>query len=105
MFWAVYPRKIGKLAALKAFAKARKTATLDDIIAGVDRYVMYKPDYADWAHPTTWLNAGRWMDDYTPRPSNQAWEPFQCPHEPECHGRHACGIRTMLDAGRLGAPR
>ncbi len=94
-FWAAYPRRIGKLAAMKAFTKARKSASAEDIIAGVDRYIAHKPSYADWAHPSSWLNAGRWMDEYAPlRP---AWEPFICPHSPECHGRAACRLRTSLD--------
>lgn len=30
---------------------------------GVRRYLTSKPAYADWAHPETWLNKGRWMDE------------------------------------------
>jgi hypothetical protein len=62
-FWAVYPRHVKKLAAMKAFTKARTFATLEDILAGVERYKQIKPAYADWAHAPSWLNAGRWMDE------------------------------------------
>ncbi len=63
-FWQAYPRKIGKLAAMKAYRKALTLAKPEEILAGVKLYIENKPDYADWCHPTTWLNAGRWMDEY-----------------------------------------
>jgi len=66
-FWKVYPRKIGKQAAEKAFAKACKTTAPNDIIAGAARYAD-DPNRVDafTAHPTTWLNAGRWNDEPLP---------------------------------------
>lgn len=62
-FWALYPRKVGKLAAQPAYKKALRHATHDEIMEGVRRYLNGKRSYADWAHPTTWLNQGRWMDE------------------------------------------
>lgn len=62
-FWAVYPRKVGKFAAAKAYVRARKHASQEQILAGVDRYLRNRPGYADWCHPTTWLNQGRWLDE------------------------------------------
>ncbi len=35
--------------------------------------------------------------------SDSSWEPFRCPHTPECHGRSACALRTQLDAMKAGA--
>ncbi len=65
-FWQAYPRKVGKLAARKAFDKAiRNGATLTQILAGIGLYLQYKPVYADYCHPASWLNAGRWMDEWT----------------------------------------
>ena len=63
-WWDSYPRKVGKLAAMKAYAKARKTATAQELREGIGRYMKHKPSYADYAHPQTWLNQGRWMDQY-----------------------------------------
>lgn len=63
-FWAVYPRRVAKLAAQKAFIRARRQATLIEIVEGVQRYIHSKPSYADWCHPSTWLNQGRWLDEY-----------------------------------------
>ena len=73
-FWSAYPRKCGKLAALKAYYKALKTASHADIMTGLRHYLTSKPSYADWAHPTTWLNQGRWMDepDSKPKPDDDA---------------------------------
>jgi hypothetical protein len=62
-FWASFPRKTAKLAALKAYEKARRLDSAENILAGVERYKRNKPEYADWCHPTTFLNQGRWMDE------------------------------------------
>lgn len=62
-FWALYPRKVGKLDAARAYKKALKQATHDKILDGVRLYMKTKPAYADWSHPATWLNKGRWMDE------------------------------------------
>ena len=64
-FWAAYPRKVAKIAARRAFLKAKRLegVTIEDLLAGVQRYIATKPDYADWCHPTTFLNGGRWMDE------------------------------------------
>ena len=97
-FWNAYPRKVGKLAAHRAFQKARlHGATLPALLEGVERYKRGKPSYADWAHPTTWLTQGRWMDEYGPLSSTQPWD---CPHTPACDARWQCHQRTEMDAYR-----
>ena len=63
-FWPAYPRKVGKKNALAAFKKACDRAPLDEILAGLERYKRYKPAYADWMHPATFLNGDRWEDEY-----------------------------------------
>ena len=67
-FWAAYPRHVGKLAAMKAYAKALRLASPEQILAGVEVYKRIKPPYADWAHASSWLNAGRWMDEPDQQP-------------------------------------
>jgi len=62
-FWKTFPRHVGKLAALKAYTKARTIATAEEILDGVERYKRTKPPYADWCFPATFLNQGRWMDE------------------------------------------
>lgn len=63
-FWSEYPRKVAKGAARKAFKSAIKKTTIEEILCGVRGYVAHKPDYADYAHPATWLNGERWNDEY-----------------------------------------
>ena len=63
-FWAAYPRRVGKLAAMKAWQRAILIDSAENIIAGIAPYKANKPEYADWCHPSTWLNQGRWLDEY-----------------------------------------
>lgn len=79
-FWLRYPIHIGRLAALKAFAKARKLADVADILAGIDRYIAHKPAWQAFAHASSWLNAGRWADEFVEK---RQW-PRECPHDPKC---------------------
>lgn len=63
--WSAYPRKVGKMDAEKAYLKALSTATAEAIHAGVVRYAIERkgqdPQYT--AHPATWLNRKRWLDE------------------------------------------
>lgn len=60
-FWQKYPRRVGKGAARPAFAKARKSASFEAIMAGLDRPWPTDPRYVP--HPATWLNQQRWTDE------------------------------------------
>jgi hypothetical protein len=60
-FWPIYPNKVAKPAALKSFLKARKRASLETIMAGLERYAN-KTDDRHWANGSTWLNNDRWED-------------------------------------------
>jgi hypothetical protein len=69
-FWIIYPRKVGKVAARKAFMKAVLCEGLPAIMDGVNRFAHdpYKPAKQYLPHPATWLNDGRWGDEpYPPR--------------------------------------
>ena len=66
-FWKVYPHKVGKIDARKAFAKAIKVVTFDQLMVGLDTYV-HKTDDRPWCNPATWLNEGRWDDQPAPPP-------------------------------------
>lgn len=102
MFWDEYPHRAGKLAAQRAYEKARRGgATAEAIVLGVRRYARMKPVWQSWAHPATWLNAGRWMDEPSePRTLATAQYEWNCPHDPPCLGRHACSVKSLLDEGR-----
>lgn len=77
-FWQAYPRKVGKLAARKAYAVAvRKVAGPDPpglLIEAVERAKPFWTDPRFIPHPATWLNQGRWDDEpepaRTPRQAN-----------------------------------
>lgn len=92
-FWKNYPRRTGKLAAEKAYGKARKIASAETILAGIEQYRAHKPEYADWCHPATWLNQGRWMDEWTTTPTSGCAE-WVCSHEPRCGNRQTCALVT-----------
>ena len=66
-FWNTYPIKIGKASALKAWAKATKKNAPDLIIEGAERYSKDPNREAEFtAHPATWLNGERWLDQPLP---------------------------------------
>jgi hypothetical protein len=62
-FWKVYPRKVEKGVARKAWKNALKRATAEEIIAGAKRYAALKLDLEFTKHPGPWLNADRWLDE------------------------------------------
>lgn len=67
-FYKLYPKKVGKQTALKAYEKALKLTTHESIIEGVEKYKkqiqVNKTEPQFIAMPATWLNGGRWDDDY-----------------------------------------
>lgn len=71
-----YPHKIGRGQAERAFVAARKIASLEDLIAGVDRYIASKPPDVNWRNPATWLNGKGWLDEPAqPTPTPRASGP------------------------------
>lgn len=74
--WKMYPRKIGKPKALKAYQKARKNGTtFEEVEQGIKAYrrqiEALKTDTEFIKHGATWFNNEGWKDDYsyTPRKS------------------------------------
>lgn len=68
-FWKCYPRRVAKGAARKAFDKAIKKATLEQMIKAITDYVAKKPEKIDFKHPATWLNGECWDDEWEPAQS------------------------------------
>lgn len=67
-FWSAYPRKVGKDAARKAFAKRKPSQKLlEQMLAAIEQ----QKKSEQWQKnngqfiplPTTWLNQGRWEDE------------------------------------------
>lgn len=67
-FWTVYPRKVGKATAAKAFTSACNRAAATDIIDAARRMAADPnlPAARFIPHPTTWLNRDGWGDDPYP---------------------------------------
>lgn len=73
IFWQRYPRKVAKGHARRAFEKAIKITTLQNILdsidaqtfnrANMDKHKMFVPE---WKYPATWLNAECWSDELMP---------------------------------------
>ena len=66
-FWIVYPRKVAKKDALKAFHKAIKIIRLESLIVAVRSEIsknpMWKKDGGVFIpYPASWLNGERWND-------------------------------------------
>lgn len=64
-FWRAFPIKVGKQAARKSFKKAIRQTDIQTILAAVEKYKRCKPDWQHFCHPTSWLNQGRWEDDWS----------------------------------------
>lgn len=68
-FWAAYPKKVGKKAAEAAWKKIKPAAALHDkIMTAVGRARVTEQWLRENGrfipNPTTWLNQGRWDDEY-----------------------------------------
>src|SRR3569832_2135193 len=65
-WYAASPRHTGKLEAMRAYSKARRSTGEDVLLAGAKRYAgqCAGSDPKFIAMPATWLNQGRWNDEY-----------------------------------------
>jgi hypothetical protein len=78
-FWALWPRKVAKLNAQKAWAKATKKVSSGVILPAVLAYAksVRGKDQQYIAHPATWLNGERWNDfTQSAAPTPKARDPF-----------------------------
>lgn len=76
-FWPVYPRKVSKGAALKAFKAARKKTDLGTILSGVFLFAKARrgEDANFTKHAASWLNAECWKDEPDPPPRSGSSRP------------------------------
>ncbi len=90
-FWNVWPNKVAKPDARKAFAKVWRE--IDVIIPGVEIYIINKPADRDWMHPATFLNGRRW-EDKPAQPSARAG-----PSAPQAkYSHYTQGLLDAVDA-------
>lgn len=62
-FWAAYPRKVGKAAAMRKLEQIRGKVPFQRIIDAVRKYCSANHDPKFIKHPETWLNKGCWDDE------------------------------------------
>lgn len=97
VFWSVYPRRVSRQDAMKAYAKARVLATAEDILVGVRAFVadLSPEDFTKerlryLPHAATWLNKERWTDSYdVPAPAPKL-QYEKCDHVPTCNSPQWC---------------
>jgi hypothetical protein len=67
-----YPRKASRAVAEKAYVKARRTATAEQLLEGVRRYAADPNREQEFTKlPATWLNGGCWEDGPLPARGQQ----------------------------------
>ena len=78
-FWDAYPRKVGKQAAEKAFAKVN--VPVEVLLKAIERQKRTEQwqDVKYIPHPSTWLNQGRWEDEVSVLPKAEAEAPMPKP--------------------------
>lgn len=95
-FWNLYPRKVGKSNAGKAWAKLKSTdrkAAIDDIRKRVSTDPQWLRDNGEFVpHPATYLNGERWTDE---------WKPTTTPGGMP-HGTHLTGFEQHEAAREAG---
>ena len=69
-FWEMFPNKVGKADALKAFDKATRKTTPDVLFPALQRYAS-KTDDRPFCNPATWLNQERWLDQPAANPNGR----------------------------------
>lgn len=67
-WWALYPRKVSKLVAMKAYDQMlKKGYTHAELLAGIKRYIAELERLGTARefvpYPASWLRAGRWLDE------------------------------------------
>lgn len=71
-FWSAYPKKVSRKRAEQIFKRVlkKREATAAELIAGAERYAQQCREHGTEPrfvkHPTTWLNAGCWLDEPEP---------------------------------------
>jgi hypothetical protein len=77
-FWTAYPHQVEREKAVHAFVAALKHASVDEIVAGVERYKATKSPDLNWRKPALWLRDRRWRDNPAPAkdtPAGKSAEP------------------------------
>jgi hypothetical protein len=67
LFWAAYPKKVGKKDAKRAWERAKDKPSIDEIVRIVQQHSIseqWKKDGGQYVpNPATWINRGGWEDE------------------------------------------
>ena len=80
-FWALYPRRTARAAAVRAWDKLRPDLDLCRVMTAAIKAQMQTPQWREGPdhipHPATWLNGARWLDEVAaaPPPDSTGWAP------------------------------
>lgn len=105
-WWSLYPRKVGKQAAARRYATARKKVSAQDLLDGLRSQLpaMQASDPKFVPHPETWLSQGRWEDEVTTAADDSAdegwFQPFTLPACPPEIADDPAAYQTWVDEQR-----
>ncbi len=107
-FWKAYPRKESKEKARKEWTKrSPDQALLTVMLRALERQKLSPAWQSDRGryipHPDTWLRNARWTDEGTEVTDAAESYEWACPHDPACMARHACHIKSTIEANRKSA--
>lgn len=75
-FWVVYDKKVGRVAAERAWKRARiDEVLLKAVLEAAKAYVAVTPDKAFRRHPATWINQRGWEDEIVPMAGSGSTKP------------------------------
>lgn len=102
MFWAAYPKKVARQAALRSWRRLRPDVDLQMwILRGLEkakRSDQWTRDGGAFVcHASTFLNGARWEDDWTPAPASAAEAAV------EAERQHAAKLLAEMRAKRQAA--
>ena len=103
-FWEIYPRRVGKGAARRAWLKACKLAAPEAIIEALRAQVnacVFGAEATFIPYPATWLNSERW-DDELPGPARGPVADLGRQWLAACRGGNDGAKRRVLAAARDG---
>ena len=73
-WYEVYPKKAKRPAAERAFAKARKDASFEELMVGARRWAEAGIEKQFIPYPATWLNNRQWEDEPPTRRPRPSWQ-------------------------------
>lgn len=94
-FWQQFPRREGRLAAMREYIHARRLVSAETIAVGLTRYLEHLPRERQYIQkPANWLRDGAWDNEYD-EPVRAQYP--DCEHEPRCSNKVWCSIKRQRE--------